>query len=585
MAYGRAARSCLGWVAVATAVACAGCGNDANLGISNTQQCGGGSGTLIRGVVRMPNGRLAARDGGFASRLAALAVAPVEALTGHVSPVGKGVSVELVQLRPEDLASGSEPGAVAYATTNDKGEFCVPLARDTTVDVCRYMLRVGSIDDGTRTRAFVYSSDEATDIDFTSEATVQAILDDVPPASLCDFSTDEIAGIHEAVRALPGNVSGGSVAEVNALATTVAVGDANVRALVAEAGNLPPPTATNVPGAPTATAPPPPTATAVVPTVTHTHSGPTSTPTLRPTRTPNGPTVTSTPSRTPVPSRTNTPGAATATATAPAATATATRPAVTATATATRPAVTATATRPAVTPTVGPPTPTFTATPMPADLGERVFTIREDSKFGDANSRVGFFTTGLSGLSVSQNFSPGPLVLEAGALDGNGIATLSLKEDAYFKVNIPAGATVLCIRMLASGSSGRIDCNGGTPFNISLTAAAGPDAPVPTPITGQGTDSGPGSAELRVGQSIAELTAFTDTCDASVTFPAATQTIYTTATFTATKGTKVLAKTGEPFDCAHWTMTDGPGMLVTGVVATDSRAGGDAANITRLADK
>ena len=51
------------------------------------------------------------------------------------------------------------------------------------------------------------------------------------------------------------------------------------------------------------------------------------------------------------------------------------------------------------------------------------------------------------------------------------------------------------------------------------------------------------------------------------------------------KGTKTLVKSGENFDCANWTTTDGAGMLVAGIVAFDSRAGGDSASATRLADK
>ncbi|MBX3025292.1 hypothetical protein KF840_10310 [bacterium] len=582
MAYGRAARSCLGWVAVATVVACAGCGSDANLGISNTPQCGGGSGTQVRGVVRMPNGRLAAGPSSLAERLAALAVAPVDALSGAVSPVGRGVRVELAQLRPEDLASGRQPGAIAHATTNGKGEFCVALARDTSVDVCRYMLRVGDAGAGTLTRAFVHSTDGPTDIDYASEATVQVILQGIPPGDLCEYSPSEIGEIDDAVRAVPGSVGGGSAAEVNALATTMAAADATVRALVRAAGNLPPPTATNVPGS-TAT----PTAqSTVAPSRTATHAGPTDPPTARPTRTPNGPSATPTTTRTAAATRTPTVGGATATATRPGATATATRAA--ATATATIPAATPTATIPAATATATVPaaTPTFTATPMPGvELGERVFTIREDSMFPGDDPRVGFFSSALAGKSISDRFSPGPLVFVAGAPDANGIASLRLKQDAYFKINVPAGATVLCLRLLAAGSTGRIDCDGGTPFGVTFTEASGASAPAGTLQTGQGADSGPGAGEFRVMQSIAELNNFNAACDATVTFPTPSTSVYTTATFTVMKGTRTLAKTGESFDCATWTMTDGPGMWVNGVAAYETRAGGDSASATRLADR
>ncbi|MFN8644983.1 MAG: hypothetical protein U0802_26170 [Candidatus Binatia bacterium] len=244
-----------------------GCGSDSNLSIDGTTACGGGSGPRISGVVRLPNGRLARQDGPW-QRFAAALVAPVEALTGTASPVGKGVTVELVELRPGDVAAGQQPGAVGRATTNRNGEFCIGLARDTGVDVCRYQLRVGNQEDGTLTRAFVYAADQAIDIDYASEATVQVILAGIPPADLCEFSPEEIGDIHQAVRDIQGSDSAGTVAEINALATTVAANDPTVRALIAAAGNLPSPTATDAPGAPTATRTRPPSPTAVLPTAT-----------------------------------------------------------------------------------------------------------------------------------------------------------------------------------------------------------------------------------------------------------------------------------------------------------------------------
>jgi hypothetical protein len=611
-------------------MAVAGCGSDASLNINNNAQCGGGSGPQIRGVVRMPNGRLAARAG-LAERLAALAVAPVDALTGTVSPVGRGVTVELVELRPEDVASGEDPGSVGRTTTNANGEFCVGLVRGTTVDVCRYMLRVGDRDDATRTRAFVSASDERIDIDFISEATVQVILNGIPPADLCDFAPDEIGTIRNAVRDVPGSVSGATVAEVNALATTLAIADANVRALLTEAGNLPPATATSVPGAPTATSTRQPSATPVLPTATATLRGPTGSPTSRPTRTPNGPTATVSPTRTTVPTRTNTPGGATVTATLPAATATATRVATTAavaTATVTRtvPAATATATVAGPTPTVtrtvaaatptatrtaAAATPTFTATTAPAGLGDRVFTIREDSAVAP-DPRTGFFSSGLSGFSVAERFTSGPIVITADAPNASGVAQLRLKQDAYFKVFIKLGNTILCVKWVAQNSRGTMDCNGGTAYGVTLTEPAN-ESPPGVPMTGVGSDSGAGAANLFFRQVISEVgnvcpmgggnctvtgtpcTTNTEcipasiddskACDATTVFDGTgLDVVYTTANFRGMKGTRTFIKNGENFSCSMWTMTDGPGMLVTGLLAVDERAGGTSANGIRVAD-
>jgi hypothetical protein len=135
--------------------------------------------------------------------------------------------------------------------------------------------------------------------------------------------------------------------------------------------------------------------------------------------------------------------------------------------------------------------------------------------------------------------------------------------------------------------------------------------PPAQPMTGRGSDSGPGAAQLNVTQSITEVgnqcgdngrCTTTDTactrdadcindfatsmpCNATTVFDGSVSAVYTTANFLARKGTATANKDGENFNCAMWTLTDGPGMLVTGVVAFDERAGGNAANSTRIADR
>ncbi len=484
-------------------------------------------------------------------------VAPVDAITGVVSPVGKGVEVRLLQLRPEDLAMGSEPGVLGRATTNGKGEFCLELRDGSDVDVCRYMVEVGSSADGTRSRAVVYSTSDPVDIDLYSDATASVILAAIEPDELCRFSPDEIRDIRLAVLDAPGTLTGASVAEVNAVAASLAAADAGVGAALDQAGSRPPPTATDAPG----------------------QSTPTSAP-ATPTTAPAGATHTATVPATHALTPTNTALARTTTPTL--VPATPTRPAATATLAAAT--ATSTATAPPATPTIAAATPTFTATPKPAaGLGDRVFTIREDSQFPGQNPRTGFFSSGLGGFSITDKFTAGPLTLTAGAPDANGIAALSLKQDAYFKMNLSPASVVLCVRMRATGSSGRLDCNGGTALGIELVAPSG-DAPSPAPTTGRGTDSGPGAAEPTVQQAIAEIASFSATCDASVTFPADAAAVYTTASFSAKKGAAMIVKPGENFDCSAWSQTDGVGMLVTGVVAFDSRAGGNVANVTRIAD-
>ena len=132
-----------------------GCGGNAGLSINST--CAGGSGPQIKGVVQMPRGRVA-QAGDLWQRVAGSLWAEAAAITGAVSPVGRGVTVELVELRPEDAPDGSG-GVVAVALTNQDGEFCVGLPEGTDQNVCRFVVQVGSSDDDTLTRAFVFNSD------------------------------------------------------------------------------------------------------------------------------------------------------------------------------------------------------------------------------------------------------------------------------------------------------------------------------------------------------------------------------------------------------------------------------------------
>ncbi|MDX2169564.1 MAG: hypothetical protein SF182_21020 [Deltaproteobacteria bacterium] len=578
----------------------AGCGGDANLGISTPEQCGGGKGPQVNGVVRMPDGRVAQVPAAL-ERVANAVVGVAQALSGGVSPVGRGTTVELVELRAEDLRNGTQPPALEFGTTGSNGRYCVNLRADTDRSVCRYLVQVGNRDDRTLTRAFVFGDDDAIDIDYRSEAAVRLILQRIPPAELCDFDLDELRDIYQAVLAVPGTVQGADAEEINAIATTLAAADPGVQAAIAAAGDLPPTavptetlppgsvtatrtaTATRPPGTPTAT--PPPGADTPTPNPTGSRR-PTRTPVLPPTFTPTRQgtrtfTATSAPTRTltAVPTRTVT-GIPTGTASATI------RPTATRTAIGV-PTGTATATR---TPThTAPPavTATFTATATPgAGLGERVFTIDSTGTFG-MSMRSGFFSSGLGGNSIAAKISEGPLVLQAGARAADGKAPLSLKQDGYFKIDVQIGGTVLCVKLIASTSSGFIDCDGGSPLDVELTEAGGAGQPAGVPMPGKGADGGPGGAQLNVQQQIAEMASFDLTCDANTpAFGAPVNLIFTTGTYKAQKGTAKLEKKGENFDCANWTMTDGPGMLGAGVVAYDPRIpGGNGAQVTRLADK
>jgi hypothetical protein len=245
----------------------------------------------------MPNGKVA-RAGGAWQRIAAALWSEAAAITGAVSPV-VGTSVDLVELRQEDLDNGTQPGSVGSATTGSDGAFCIGLAANTDQNVCRYMLQVGSADDHTLTRAFVFSTTDKINIDFRSEATVRLILAQIPPATLCDFTPDEIRSIYDAVVAAPGTATGANASEINAVAETIAAADPGVQAAIAAAYTPPTPTETSTP---TATGPTP--TRTPFPTETETY-------TPRSTRTPLVDTPTLTPPRTRTPTDTATPVGAT----------------------------------------------------------------------------------------------------------------------------------------------------------------------------------------------------------------------------------------------------------------------------------
>jgi hypothetical protein len=218
--------------------------------------------------------------------------------------------------------------------------------------------------------------------------------------------------------------------------------------------------------------------------------------------------------------------------------------------------------------------------PPVGELGTRVFTIANTS----ASQRTTLYTTALP-VGVASMVTEGPLRIVGGTPDANGIAPLSLAEDAMFAVRL-IDQSAVCFKLLAQDSSGTIDCDGGTPFDVSLTAEAGAEAPPATLLTGQGSDAGPGGATLMVMLQAAQLMMNEplENC-LTATYDEPTFTVFTTGTSSALKGTTgPIVTAGENFDCAAFSTTDGPGMLVSPSAATDARAMGDVANNLRIAD-
>ncbi len=249
---------------------------------------------------------------------------------------------------------------------------------------------------------------------------------------------------------------------------------------------------------------------------------------------------------------------------------------------ATATSVPATATAAATATETGPvgPTATPTETPMQgAGLGTREVSI--------AVANSGFFTSALAGVNVAASFVGGPIKLVAGDPDSDGIAQVTVAEDVVAGAGLIAGQGAVCVKIFAQGSTGQVDCDGGSPNDVTVTLDShGSDAGGDFTIeTGQGADGGAGAMTLVVMQSTAQEGAGFDPNDcASADFGAPTMIAYTTGTGTAVVmnavqgGTVMLSKTGSNVDCSTWTSGTGA-VLISPVPAEEILAGTDGANI------
>lgn len=244
---------------------------------------------------------------------------------------------------------------------------------------------------------------------------------------------------------------------------------------------------------------------------------------------------------------------------------------------------------------------TTTSTLPAGPLGARTFSLA--SAAVPAGSH--FFSTGLAGGDVSvAGTARGALALTAGTPDAGGIAPLALAADSIGGMKI-VDNSFLCFKFDAAGSTGKIDCTGGTPVGLDYSVdshGAMPDDPSVL-LVEQGAAGGAGAGYLVVtGRTVncpdasnpACLGPLTDAADCAdpgkVDFS-----MLSGDTVGLTTGTVVshvvnprqltavsLSKTGMSFDCGAWA-EDGPGILVMGVIGTDTIAG-DVANVLQLDD-
>lgn len=101
----------------------------------------------------------------------------------------------------------------------------------------------------------------------------------------------------------------------------------------------------------------------------------------------------------------------------------------------------------------------------PAALGTRVFSVANAPSPNGSH----FFTSALNTPIEQPNSFVGSLVLKGGAPDETtGVATLELTQDSFIGFKVIDNSFV-CFKFEAAGSSGKIDCNGGTPVDTLVT--------------------------------------------------------------------------------------------------------------------
>jgi hypothetical protein len=210
-------------------------------------------------------------------------------------------------------------------------------------------------------------------------------------------------------------------------------------------------------------------------------------------------------------------------------------------------------------------------------LGERSFAPHRPQ------SRLTFSDAAMADASV-EPWRPAVLRICAGNTVGNDVYPLSLREDVVLGLALAEGG-VLCAKLSARGSSGTIDCNGGT----AADARAVQDEEGFSRIAvdgGLGLDAGTGAAELRAPMAVVQLAAGAtiDDCE-DAEYPQAFSGVLTTAVGTA----QVLdldgnvlneaSATGTPFSCETW-RSGGAGALVLPFPLVNSPSGDRAAVLT-----
>jgi hypothetical protein len=206
---------------------------------------------------------------------------------------------------------------------------------------------------------------------------------------------------------------------------------------------------------------------------------------------------------------------------------------------------------------------------------------------------------------AKENGVTGALTLVAGAPGPDGIASLSIGSDAVVAVAL-INDTFACLSILAAGSAGKLDCDGGQPVDVDLTVdsnglLAPGDAMLSTEQGGPGP-AGAGYVTFTLrgancpGDASGACVGTVDSPDDCADPTKVDYGVATAGTLALTTGTSTvtiteprqgganptITRTGAPFDCASW-MEDAAGIVEIGIPAFDTILG-DAANMLQLDD-
>jgi hypothetical protein len=196
---------------------------------------------------------------------------------------------------------------------------------------------------------------------------------------------------------------------------------------------------------------------------------------------------------------------------------------------------------------------------------ERVYAIDCGELLTDQNvSPSGIFSSGLSDANASTGFPPGPLTLVLGTPGSDGVASFTLKNDVTLDIGLVDGSR-FCLKFDASLSTGSIDCNGGTPYDITATRPSNAPGVDYTFMTGLGDPAPAGNGNLILTGlfKVVPATDPTTPCDSIAYTDPPQEFAFTTTNGTATVTGTTLSLTvpGQAFNCDTFSTPNSGGRL------------------------